>query len=119
MSLLWLVVADKMWPPGAEFAGEQLAQYRRLEASPGPQDRWRVHEDRAATRGKSQSARAREAVGVDPEAVSLWFGGISLTFADVPPVVAISDYPSVAGDRQRAASELDRLAGLGEIRWHA
>ena len=64
------------------------------------------------------SARACEAVGVDPEVASLWFDGISLDFSEAPPVVVLSDYPSVAEDRQRAASELDRLAGLGETHWY-
>ena len=74
-----------------------------------------MHEDRAATGGQSLSARAREEVGVDPEVAPLWFDRISLTFTEVPTVVALSDYPSVSEGRQRAASELDRLAGLGKI----
>ena len=32
--------------------------------------------------------------------------------------MVLSDYPSVAEDRQRAAAELDRLAGLGKIHWY-
>ena len=101
--------------PGSEFAGEQLAQYCRLEAPPCPQDQWRVHGDRAAVRGQSLPARTCEAAGVDPEVAPLWSDGISLTFAEAPPVVVLPDYPSVSEDRQRAASELDRLAGAGEI----
>ena len=55
---------------------------------------------------------------MDPEVASLWFEGIGLTFAAEPPVVVLPDYPSVAEDRQRAAVELDRLAGLGKIHWY-
>ena len=89
-----------MWLPGSEFDGEQLAQYRRLEAPPGPQGQWRVLEDRTAAKGQSFSARVREKVGVDPEVAPLGFDGISLDFADVPPVAAPPDYPSVSADRQ-------------------
>ena len=55
---------------------------------------------------------------MDPEVASLWFEGIGLTFTEGPPVVVLPDYPSVAEDRQRAAVELDRLAGLGKIHWY-
>ena len=64
------------------------------------------------------SARAWEPLGVDPGVARLWFNGISLTFTEEPPVVVLPDYPSVAEDRQRAAAELDRLAGLGRIYWY-
>ena len=64
-------VADKMWCPESEFSGEQLTQDRRLEASRGPQDQWRVVENRTATRGQSLSAKAREAAGVDAEVAPL------------------------------------------------
>ena len=33
--------------------------------------------------------------------------------------MALSDFPSALGDRERAASELGRLAFLGKIRWYA
>ena len=33
-------------------------------------------------------------------------------------MVVLPDYPSVSEDRQRAASELDRLAELGKIHWY-
>ena len=64
-------VANEMWCPESGFSGEQLEHFRRLEASPGPQDPWRAREDRAATKSLSLSAKAREAVGVDPEVASL------------------------------------------------
>ena len=54
-------------------------------------------------------------MGVGPEVASLWFNGIRLTFAGEPPAAVLPDYPSVAEDGQRAAAELDRLAGLGRI----
>ena len=68
--MLCVFAADKMWCPESEFSGEQLEQFRRLEAPPGPQDPWRVREDRAATKGQSLPAKACEA-GVGPEAASL------------------------------------------------
>ena len=107
-----------MRPPGSELDGERLAQYRRLEASPGPRDQWRVLEDCAAAKGQSLSARARGKIGVDPEIAALWFDGISLEFTEMPLAVALPDYPSVSEDRHRAASELGRLAGLGKIYWY-
>ena len=91
-----VIAADKLRYPESEFNGERLEQFRRLEASSGPQDPWRVLEDRAATKGQSLSARARESLGVDPEVAHLWFNGINLTFTEEPPVVVLPDYPSVA-----------------------
>ena len=75
-------------------------------------------EGRTATKGQSLSARAREAAGVDPEVAPRWFDGITLTFAEEPRVVIPPDYPSVVDDRQLAAVELDRLAGMGKIHWY-
>ena len=74
--------------------------------------------DRTETKCHSLSAKACESAGVGPVVASLWFGGIGLTFAEEPPVAVLPDYPSVAEDRQRAAVELDRLAGLGKIHWY-
>ena len=48
----------------------------------------------------------------------LWFEGFGLTFTEEPPVVVLPNHPSVAKGRQRAAAELDRLAGLGKIHWY-
>ena len=72
-------------------------------------------EDRTGTKGQSLSAKACGAAGVDPEVAPLWFDGIALAFAEEPRVAVLPDYPSVVGDRQVAAVELDRLAGLGKI----
>ena len=65
-----------LWCPESEFPGEQLAQYRRLEAPPGPQDPWRMWGDRTATKGQSPSTKACEMMGVNPEVAPLWFNGI-------------------------------------------
>ena len=89
-----------------------------MGASSGSQDQWRVGEDRTATNGQPLSAKPRETVGVDPEVASIWFEGIGLTFAADPPAEVLPDYLSVAEDRQRAAVELDRLAGLRKIHWY-
>ena len=94
--MLWVFAPDKMWCPETEFEGARLAQFRRLEASAGPQDQWRAREDRAATKGQSLSARACEQVGVDPEVASLWFDGISSALTEAPPVVVLPDCPSVS-----------------------
>ena len=74
-------------------------------------------EGRAATMGQSLFAKACEMAGVNPEVAPLWFKGIELTLTEEPPVAVLPNYPSVMEDRQRAAVELERLAGLGGIHW--
>ena len=56
---------------------------------------------------------------MDSDVMSLRFGGAELSFAENPPAVVLPDYPSVAGDRQSAAMELDRSAAMGEIHWYS
>ena len=77
--------------PESEFPSEQLAQYRRSEAPLGPQGQRRVGEGRTATKGESLYAEACETASVDPEAASLWFEGIGLTFAAEPPAAVSPD----------------------------
>ena len=104
-----------MWHPEFDFSGGQPAQYRRLESASGPQYQWGVLEDRTATMGQALSARGCGEMQVNPDVMSLWFEGIELSFTQEPPVVVLPDYPSVLGDRFRAAVELGRLAALGKI----
>ena len=63
----------------------------------------------------SVSAKGYEEAQVDPDVMSLRFDGIELAFIERSPGAAHPDYPSVLGDRQRAAVELGRLAASGEI----
>ena len=98
--------------------GEQRAQWCRLEGLPGPRDQWRADEDRTAARGLSLSEAGCRALGVRAEMMAQWFEGVELPLTEYPPVVILPDYPSVVGDRRRAAVELDRLAALGKIHWY-
>ena len=107
------------WCPEAERAGESSAQYCRLGSSSGPRDEWRALEDRSATRGQTLSAWYCERVLGDPEACDRWFRGIQLECAESPPAAVLPDDHSVQADRDKAGLELDRLAGLGEIRWYS
>ena len=68
-----------MRSPESEFPGGRLAQFRRSESAPGPRDRWRAMEGGAATTGQTLSAKFRERVQVDPEALDSWFNGIQLS----------------------------------------
>ena len=110
--------AEKMWLPELELSGERLAQYRRLESAPGPQDQWRYWDDRASAMGQSLPVKGCEEARVESDVTSLLFDGIELPFPEKPPAAVLPDYPSVMEDRQRAAVELGRLAALGKIRWY-
>ena len=115
----WVFAAAKMWRLESKFSGERLAQYRRLESAPGPQYQLRVMEDRAATMDESLPAKGREEVKVGPDVTSRLFEGIELPITEEPPVAALPDYPSAAGDRFRAAAESGRLAALGTFHWYS
>ena len=107
-----------MWSPESELAGEGLAQFIKLEASPGPRNGWRAPEDRPATVGQSLSFKLRKkALGYSaiPEQ---WFTGIHLRCSAVPPPAVLPDYPAAQDDRGKAGRELGRLASLGKIHWY-
>ena len=107
-----------MCSPESVLEGGRRAQYLRLKGLPGPRDRWREGGGCTAARGLSVSERECRELGVDANMASQWFGGVELPLAEVPPVVTLQDYPSASEGRQRAAAELDRLAGLGAPRPH-
>ena len=108
-----------MLGPVLEFDGERLAQYRRLESLPGPQDRRRAAEDSSATLGQTLSLRFCEKAPEDQAMLDVWFGGAQLICPENPPSAVLADYPSVHVGREKAGKELDRLAsrrGISSVR---
>ena len=103
------------WDPESEFVGDRLAQYRRLESSPGPQDRWQVMEDGSATLGQILLAKFRDRVLEDSVMFDNWFGGAQLLSSEDPQTAVLPDYPSAQDDRERAGKDLDRSAPPGKV----
>ena len=104
-----------LWNPDSEFISERLAQARRPESSPGPQDQWRLMEDRSATAGQTFSAKFSDKVLEDSVTFDNGFGGAQLFCTEGPPSVVLPGYSPAQDDRERAGKDWGWLAFLGEI----
>ena len=65
--------------------------------------------------GDMLPARARKDVGVSQECMQWRFQGTCLQPLERPGFPVLDDYPSVRGDPEVAAMDLDRLPGFGGI----
>ena len=97
---------------------ESEAEFHILSNDDGPRDRWRIGEDGTAPRGNLLRRDFCRSADTGSAAMESWFQGITLEFTTPMTPIVLSDYPAVHADREVAASELDRLASLGEIHWY-
>ena len=78
-------------------------------------DLWRSMEDHAKVAGNSFCIRACVEAGVGDGYLQLWFQGIILELAEIPPRVALEGSSSVRDQPEFAAAELDPVAAMWEI----
>ena len=95
------------------FAGVDLPKFRISLAAKCPRGKWGVEEDKTAVAGNSLRFESCRKLGVG----SMAMDGIKLASTSQPSPAVLRDYPSVLGDREVAAPELDRSASLGKLHW--
>ena len=94
---------------------DRISEWRNAAAS---RDRRRGAEDQVAVAESPLSRSSRFDAEVGERFFELWFQCIESELSGEPPRAILEDYPSVRGQPEVAATELDRLSTRGGILWN-